>query len=162
MSTVTADVTVTVNVQDSTTGGTLASASTVNYQETAKINYNATSPNTSITKEWSGLLTLVASTPQSLDLTTLTGPYGSTVTFASVAGIYLYNNGAHSVLVGNSGTNDFLPGWSSATHVETINANSRWVKENNGTAWTVDSTHKILKFDPSTTATTVRVIVIGN
>jgi hypothetical protein len=163
MSTVTADITVSVNVQDTSTSGTIASGGlTVNVNETAKLNYNATNPNTNITKEWSGVLTPAVSTPTTLDLTALTGPLGSAVSFASVVAIYVYNTSAHPIGVGNAGSNPFAPGWSESTHVETVNAGSRWVKENNGTAWTVDSTHKNLMFDPGAFLGNARVIILGN
>ncbi len=163
MSTVTADITVAINVNDTSTGGSLSAGGTATgVAESAKINYNATSPNTNITKEWSGLLTLLVSTPQTLNLASLTGPLGSTVVFASVVAIYIYNTGIHPIAVGNAATNVFAPGWSETTHVETINAGSRWMKETNGAAWTVDGTHENLMFDPSTLACSARVIILGN
>ncbi len=160
--TVTADVTVTINVTDTVTGGTLGQATTTQVQESARLNYNATAPATAIGVEWTGLLTPAISTPTTLDLTTLTGPGGATVTFAFVVAIYVYNTGAFPVGVGNAATLQFTPGWSEPTHVETIAANSRWVKETNGTPWTVDSTHKSLMFDPGAHLGNIRVIILGN
>lgn len=160
---VTADITVTVTVSDVVTGGTLSpSGQQLGFTESAKTNYNATAPNTAITKQWSALEPLSASTPVTLDLTALPGPGGTTVTFASVVAVYIYNTGGFPVAVGNAATNAFAPGWSETTHVETVGPNSRWVKENNGTAYTVDSTHKSLMIDPSTHVGAVRIILIGN
>jgi hypothetical protein len=162
-STVTADATVTIAVNDTETGGTLATDGlSLNFTETLKTSYNATSPNTAITKQWSGLLTLAVSTPQTLDLLSLAGPLSSTVTFASVVLVYVRNAGTHPVFIGNAATNPFTPGWGDATHVETLQANSRYFKEDNGTAWVVDSTHHSLMFDPSTFAGSVRVVILGN
>jgi hypothetical protein len=160
---VTADVTVAINVSDVITGNSLSSGGLqLGYGETAKILYNATSPNTSLGKQWSGLLTPAVSTPTTLDLTALPGPGGTTVTFASVVFIYVYNTGGFPIGMGNAGSNPFTPGWSEATHVETIATNSRWFKEDNGTAYVVDSTHKNLMFDPSTHVGSIRVILCGN
>lgn len=155
---VTANLTVTFTVSDATTTGTTGTATTA-IQEVVNLPYGGNSL-TTIGKSWSGLLTLVASTPQTLDLTALPGPYSSTTNFASVAAIYVYNNGANPIAVGNAST-PFNPGWDSGTHVETINAGSRWVKENNATPWTTASaTH--LKFDPASLACTCKVIIIGS
>lgn len=160
---VTADVTVTVTISDIITGNSLASGGQqIGFTESAKLSYNSTSPNTNITKQWSGLLTPAISTPTTLDLTALTGPGGSTVTFANIVAIYVYNTGGFSAGVGNAATNVFNPGWSESTHVETIATNSRWTKETNGTAWTVDSTHKSLMFDPGAHLGNIRVILLGN
>ena len=155
---VSADLTISFNVSDVTSTGTLSGATTA-VAETNKLFYGGNSL-TAIGKQWSGLLTLSASTPQTLNLTSLTGPYGSTVDFASVAAIYVYNNGVNPIAMGNA-SSPFNPGWDAGTHIETIVAGSRWCKENNATPWTTTSATN-LKFDPGSLACSCRVIIIGS
>jgi hypothetical protein len=159
--TVTADATVNLNVSDVATGGSLASADSLTFQEVAKISYGGTNP-VAIAVEWSEALTFAVSTPQTLNLLSLPGPRGTTTTFASGVMLYIYNLGAHPITVGNAATNPWVPGWSAATNTQAIAANSRLFIENGGTPWPVNSGACNLLIDPGAFVGSVRVIIWGN
>lgn len=156
--TVTADMTITLNATDSVPDYTLSVGGDATILgETATLYPTAS-------RSWSGVLTLAASTPQTLDLTSLTGPRG-TETFATVVTLYVYNTtttAGYAVTIGNAASNAFTGPLSGTTPTYTIPPGSRLVWENNGTAWTVDGTHKSLKFDPGSNPVSVRVVILGS
>lgn len=162
--TVSADVTLTVNIQDSDPQGTIAANGdqcTVNY--TSTLQYTGATPGSA--KEWSGTITLSAAAT-TLDLTSLTGLRGTTETFSKVYAMAIINNSTmtgYSLMVGYAASNIWAPFWSDSVNVETVPPKgSRFLKENFDTGWTVDGTHKNLKLDPGSNTFTATVIIIGS
>lgn len=159
--TVVSDCTVTINVSDSDPLNTIATAGDLMaYQENDKFNFGG-SPLPTTGFQWSGSFSL-ASTTMTLDLTALSGPRGSTVTFASVRILYIFNTatGAGFVLVVGGAANPFTPNSISGTWA--VNENSPDLHVNSGTPWVVDGTHKTLKFDSGAHTVTFKVIIIGS
>jgi hypothetical protein len=113
------------------------------------------------------LVTIPASTPQTLDLTALVDLVGNPLTVARVRFLaikVLTATDGIKVLVGNNGSNDFV-GFVSAGGTITVYPSSPGndgfaiFSAPNTTAAAVDATHKILKFDSGSSAATVLVIV---
>ena len=152
--TVTADLTVSLNITDSVTGNTIGTDVNA-IQETATIG-------PTVSRSWSSDLSLAGSAT-TLDLTSLTGPRG-TETFATIVGLYVYNlttTAGYAVTVGNAASNAWTGPLGGTTPTLTVPAGSRLVLENNDTAWTVDGTHKSLKLDPGANTVSVRVVILG-
>lgn len=113
------------------------------------------------------LMTLLASTPQTIDLTALVDVFGVAITAARVRFLASKNlTGTDGIytLIGNNGSNDWL-GMLSATGTARLWTSSPlndglllWNAPNT-TAGVVDATHKIIKYDPGTTAQTVLAII---
>lgn len=117
-------------------------------------------------------LNLVASTPQSLNLTTLLDIYAATADFACVRLIALRNNSNTDgaiVLLGASGTHDWL-GMSAGAATTTLNLYPSTSNNDGAIVWqmpgttgaVVDATHNIIKFDPQTAAMTVDYLIAGH
>jgi hypothetical protein len=111
----------------------------------------------------------LASTPQPIDLTTITDILGATTVFARVRLLLLWmksTNDAATLTVGNAATN----AWSAllgATGTLTLRGSTA---TNNGlalffapntTGWVVDATHKSLLMTPSAHAFDCDVIILG-
>jgi len=164
--TVTSDITITINVQDTVTTNTIAAGGDlISYQEAVTTYYGAATLPV-IGLQWSSALTFLAATPQTFDLTNLTGPRGSTVTFAKIKGIYIYNQATtsgYTLTFGAPGTNGWYAPFDAITDTYAIPMNSRYLLENadTSTGWTVDGTHKIIKLNPGSNALTARIIIIG-
>lgn len=111
--------------------------------------------------------TFVASTPQSIDLTTITDIIGNTITAKRVRLLAIKVKWTTDVplIVGNSGTNDFeaFVGAGGTFKVYPSSANNDgfaiFTCPQTLGAPTIDSTHKILKLDPQTAAGDVDVII---
>jgi hypothetical protein len=118
-------------------------------------------------EQWAGTLALASSTPQTLDLTALTGEFGRTVTFTRVKLLYVFNTTTSYtafVTMGNAATNIFHPGYSGSTVTEPIYGGTTSVgllKSFLGAGWTVSGSAKSLKFDPGATAQTIQVFIAG-
>jgi hypothetical protein len=112
----------------------------------------------------SGVLTLAISTPQELDLTAITGALG-TVAFSTVKFLRIYNRNttaANKVTVGGAASNAFLPGLGGTTPTYDVHAGGVDTKFRPlGAGWTVDSTHKALKFDPGSAAQVIEYVIAG-
>jgi hypothetical protein len=164
--TVTGDITITINVADSVTTNTIApSGDLISYQE-AVTTYYGSSPLAATGLQWSSALTFTASTPQTFDITNLSGPRGSTVTFATVKAIYIVNlatTSGYTLTFGAPGTNGWYAPFDAITDTYAIPMNSRYLLENadTSTGWTVDSSHKIIKLNPGSNALTARIIILG-
>lgn len=110
-------------------------------------------------------VSLVASTPQSPDLTALTGGQGDT-SFSKIKVFALFNNEAagtgKSVIIGN-GTNPFVGPFGAGTHTLTVPAGCGvviYTKENAG--WPVTGgTGDILKLDPGANNVSVTLVLAG-
>lgn len=164
MSTVTATTVATVRVTDTDTTNPLATDVIAPVVGSNSISYGPSVAPT-VAKHWSGTVSLAAAT-QTLDLTALAGPRGSTVNFSSIRVIWIQNNSTvagQGVGVGNAGANPWRPFWSSSANVETIPAGGRFHKENpDTTPWAVDGTHKNLMLDPGANTFTVSILIVGS
>lgn len=159
--TVTATVTATIAVQDVSTGGSLAANDALAYTETATLYSGGANP-VAVGAEWSGVVTLVAGTPQTLDLQSLAGPRASTITLTSATLFYVYNTGASVVTVGGAGSNPWVPGWSSTANTIDLQPGSRWLIEGNGAAWPVSGSACNLQLSSGGSAGSCRVVILGN
>lgn len=113
---------------------------------------------------WGKTITLTGSSPQTLDLRSLTGPFGQVVTFSRVKVLYVRSQSTtytHTVTVGNASTNIWSAPWSSTTVTETTYGSSPMIKTNLGAGWTADATNRNLKLDPGANTQTVEVFVVG-
>lgn len=114
-------------------------------------------------------LALVASTPQSLDATSLgavTGLKGDT-SFADLKVIDVTNNEAvgsgRNLKVFGAGANGLTGPVNANTDVVVIAPGCRrqfYTRESAG--WTVDSTHKLIKLDPGTNPVSVTLALVGD
>src|SRR6185312_2806190 len=149
---VNATVAVNLTVNDVVTDHTVAaSGDVIGIQESYLNQFNQTGGTApTIGLSWSAALTFVASTPQTIDLRSLTGPRGSTVTFASVACLYIYNlatTTAFGLKFGNPGAGGWFAPFDALTDTYTVPMNSRWLLENADVSapWVVDSSHHLIK-----------------
>jgi hypothetical protein len=119
------------------------------------------------------VLTFVASTPQTLDLTALTDPIGNSLTCARVRLIAFkpaWTTDNVPLLIGGAGANEWSTNSSPIqTNAAKIAAFPSSAAGNNGftmfaapqtTGMVVDSTHKNLKLDPQTAAGTCDVLIL--
>jgi hypothetical protein len=124
-------------------------------------------PTTTGVREWtkaaSGTLTLLASTAQEIDLEALVSGTG-TLVFAAINYLYFKietETAAATVTIAKGTTN----GWEapfSASGTITIYGGGTFVLERPlGTGYTVDATHKTVKFTPSAHALTCTYFVAG-
>jgi hypothetical protein len=159
--TVNSDCTINLNVSDADLTNTLAAAGDkMEVSSSTKKTFGA-SPDPTLAMSWSGTFSL-ASTTTTLDLTALTGPRGSTVTFASIRQLLIINTstGVGFVLTVGGAATPFTP--NSLTGTWVVAENSRDYSETLGTAWTVDSSHKLLKFDSGAHTVTFKVFITGS
>jgi hypothetical protein len=114
--------------------------------------------------------TLTASTPVTLDLTSLTDPAGVSITFARVREFIVQvtdTTAAHSVAVEQGASNGVVFLNSSAINVQPKGGmiSLRDPQSTGGSSsvgWYVDSTHKTVKLDPgSNTVTGVNILIVG-
>jgi hypothetical protein len=116
---------------------------------------------------WAGSLSLLVSTPQTIDLTALTGEFGRTVVFTRIKVLWVFNattSYTNVVTMGNASTNIWHPGYSSSTATEPIyggTTSAGLLKTFLGAGWTVSGSAKSLKFDPGANAQTIRVFLAG-
>jgi hypothetical protein len=111
-------------------------------------------------------ISLVTSTPQTPDLTGLTGGQGDT-SFSKIKVFALFNNEAagsgKKVIVGN-GTNAFVGPFGAAAHTIAVEAGCglvMWTKETAGWAVANGSTDG-LKLDPGANNVSVTLVLAGN
>lgn len=113
-------------------------------------------------------LSLVASTPQTLDLTSLTDLAGNSINFARVRELIVQvvdTTLGHDVILGDAASNAFSAFWG-ATGTETVYAGSYSHKSDpnstgSGHGAVVDSTHKSLKIDPGSNSVVVNILIVG-
>jgi len=115
-------------------------------------------------------LNLVASTPQTIDLTSLLDIQGNAVSFSKVQLLLLRNNATtagFNCTVGNAASNAFSAIFG-ATGMVTLYPGTATnpfggfnIYSIPGNVAAVDSTHKNLKFDPGSNSFTVDVLIIG-
>jgi hypothetical protein len=113
------------------------------------------------------LLTLAASTPQTLDLTALVDLFGNAITAARARFFYFQlvtPTDGHTVAIGNNGSNDFTGFVSSGGTItlypsSPLNGGFVLISAPNTTAMVINSTHKNLKFDPGSNAASVLVLI---
>jgi hypothetical protein len=114
-------------------------------------------------------LALAASTPQTVDFTSVTDPGGASVTFARSRLFFVFNPNAtagHDVKVSQGASNGWAP--------LGVAANPQWARANGGFILMVDplstgagngnvitSTSKTVLFDPGALTTTVYVLMAG-
>lgn len=119
-----------------------------------------------VSVKYAAVLTLAASTPQTLDLTALTGGTGAAAfAKAKVLGVYSNDaaNGGKDVIVGGGATNPFVGPLAGTAPTYTVKAGCAWVHFDRSTAgMTVDGTHKLIKFDPGSNACSITVVFAGN
>jgi hypothetical protein len=121
------------------------------------------------TKLYSARLSLVASTPQTIDLQSLVDASGATISFNAIRFLAVRNNAATDgwiLLVGAAGSNAFEAFVSSAgtfTVYPSSAANDGFTvfQVPNTTGGTVDSTHHNLKLDPGAHSFTADVLIGG-
>lgn len=108
-------------------------------------------------------LTLASGTPLTVDFTAISGVAtvsAGDLVFATVNLIQIKNTGANPVIVSVGASNPFTLPLAGTSPTITIPAGSRLLIENVA-GITVDSTHKTIKFDPSSAACTIVVAVGG-
>jgi hypothetical protein len=113
--------------------------------------------------------TLVASTPQNIDLQSLVDPSGATVSLGAVRVLALRNNATTDgwvLLVGAAGSNEWDGVVSNAgtlTVYPSSAANDGFTvfQIPNTTGAVVDGTHHLLKLDPGSHSFTVDVLIAG-
>lgn len=118
---------------------------------------------------YAATLTLVASTPQTIDLTALADLFGGVVNFARVRFLAMRNNSVTdgaNVLIGDSVTNEWDAFLSAAATLKVppcsaLNHGYFILTAPNTTGFVVDSTHKTLKIDPGSNAMTLDIIIAG-
>lgn len=138
-----------------------------------------------LTDAWSIVYSSLSS-PQTIDLTNLTGEGGRTVNFTTpgIRFIQLWNcdpTAGHNVKIGPGASNGFAAPWDDGTATTTVNGGmpgaslstavgvsiaqpigNSWQFTNLTVAgWTVDSTHKTLTIDPGASTLTNVVLVIA-
>jgi hypothetical protein len=99
----------------------------------------------------------VTTTPTTIDLTSLTDPFGNAVNFATVKNLLIINNDATNSLTIGGGTNGLF-----AALPFNLSGDSKGTCLNLTTSITVDSTHKILKLLATAGTISVDVFVIGS
>lgn len=122
---------------------------------------------------WSQTIALVASTPQTLDLTALTGEGGRTVSFSAVKIFEVVNNDpTNPVTVGNAATTPFAPFWNTPANTESVpgggckdqsgnQVGTPMLKTNlTAAGWSTTGATK-LKLDPGANAISVTVTIAG-
>lgn len=110
-------------------------------------------------------LTLSASTPQTIDLTTLpAGTYGDT-SFSNIKVLYIVNNSAagtgKTVAVGNAASTSFQ-GRLTSSATETVDAGTVLYWYTGESAGWACGTNKNLKLDPGSNTTVVDIVIAGN
>lgn len=122
------------------------------------------SGNFQFSKLVSGVLSLAVSTPQELDLSAVPGARGN-VSFSTVKYIRLFNRSttaSHVVTVGGAGTNPFTGPLAGTTPTFDVPASGVHVDfKPLGAGWTVDGTHKQLKFNPGANAQVIEFVIAG-
>lgn len=157
----TGNFTATVNVNTTLAGGGLGSAKN-NVGKTVTTTYAAGTAAGQTDEGWTGSVALAISTPQTLDLTALSGEGGRAVSFSKIKYFEIHNTHATATLtVGNATSNQFLPGWSSATNTQAIGPGGVVILTSDA-GFTVDGTHSDLKLDPGATAITAEIVLMGN
>ena len=124
---------------------------------------------------YANTLTFVASTPQTIDLTTLTDILGNAITFARVRLIAIRVNSTtdgQNLLVGGAGANEwdgFLTSGAKITVFPSTAASGGGLNNSgffilaapNTTGAVVNSGSKLLKLDPGSNAFTVDILIAG-
>ena len=117
-----------------------------------------------VSKMWTNTISLATSTPQTLDLTALSGGAGDT-SLASVKIFAIYNNettASKKVTVGNAASTQFKGPLSSGTTTIDIDGGAAMVLFSSTAAgWTTSSLNN-LKLDPGSNAVSVTVVLAGN
>lgn len=152
-------------VDDDGAGG----VDTIKVTQPVAVNNVAKDVTITATKASKVTLALVASTPQSLDATSLgsvTGLKGDT-SFADLKVIDVTNNEAvgsgRKLKVFGVGANGFVGPVNANTDTVVIDPGCRrqfYTRESAG--WTVDSTHKLIKLDPGTNPVSVTLALVGD
>lgn len=122
---------------------------------------------------WSQTINLVASTPQTLNLSSLTGEGGRAVSFSAVKVFEVLNNDpTNPVTVGNAATTPFAPFWNTPANTESVpgggckdqsgnQVGTPMLKTNlTAAGWTVGA-NNLLKLDPGANAISVTVTIAG-
>lgn len=113
-------------------------------------------------------ITFVASTPQTLDLTSLTDLGGASISFARVRELIIQvvsTTAGWNLTLGNAASNAFSAFWG-ATGTHTVMAGSiLYITDPNTVGSSVgayiDSTHKNLKLDPGSNAVVANILIVG-
>lgn len=107
-------------------------------------------------------LSLTANTPVTVDLTNIAAQtYSAGDSLASaLKELVIYNNGAAAVIYSAGASNGFVGFLGGTSPTVTIPAGGRF-RITNSTGWTIDSTHKTVKFDPGSSAASIAVAFGG-
>lgn len=116
-------------------------------------------------KVWTGVLTLTTPTAQTIDMTALTGGVGS-VSFSTLKFFRVTNRDTTSsskVLIGPGASNGFVGPFLGTTPTMDAYASGTvtLIDRPLGTGYTVDSTHKTIKFDPGAASQIIEVTLAG-
>ena len=114
-------------------------------------------------KHGGALLTLVASTPQTIDLTNLgaLAAYAGDVLFATANTIIFHNTGAFDVVVSPGAANPFNGPLAGTAPLFTVpaGATTPWLSP---AGWAVTGAVKTLRLDPGANACTIAVMIAGS
>lgn len=117
-----------------------------------------------VEKMYVNQISLSSSTPQTLDLTALTGGAGDT-SFAKVKIIGIYNNETRGtgkkVTVGAAASDSFQFGLSAAGTIDVPAGHALTLANSETAGWTTTSATD-LKLDPGSNAVSVTVLLVGN
>lgn len=113
--------------------------------------------------------TFVASTPQTIDLTSLTDIQGAALSFSAVKSIMVWHKGtvdasSLSLSAGAANGNTNILGTTAALKIlPSTSSNNGWfvLTAPNTTGYVVDGTHKTLTFTPSAHGFDVDIIIFG-
>jgi hypothetical protein len=113
--------------------------------------------------------TFVASTPQTIDLTTITDILGATTAFARIRFLLAWlkgTNDASSLTLGNAATNAWAAAWgATGTHKllpsTSVNQGALILLAPNTTAYPVSGTSKSLLMTPSAHAFDLDLVILG-
>lgn len=123
-----------------------------------------------VQKMYAATLTFTASTPQTIDLTSLTDIQGAALSFSSVRAIMVRHKGTTdgsslSLSAGAANGQTNILGTAAALRILPSSAagNDGWfaLTAPNTTGYTVDSTHKTLTFTPSAHGFDVDIVILG-
>lgn len=114
-------------------------------------------------------LTLVASTPQTIDMRSLTDLYGNSITFARVRALFFRNRATtdgYTVTLGNAASNawtSLLPSTSTMLVYPSSSTNDGWtaIVAPNTTGISTGSSNKSLKIDPGSQNITFDIVALG-
>lgn len=158
----------TINSIDSPTAGVTTNVTVKQPNFYTPVDFSNGTAAGQVTVKYAVTLSLVASTPQTIDLTSLTGGVGSgTATFSKIKIQGFYSNDTANtgkdIIISGGASNPYLGPLAGTTPTYTLKAGCAWLHFDRSTAGlTVDGTHKTIKLDPGGNNCVLTVVLAGN